>query len=195
MRKFIKGFGSDHRGMTMVELMITTVVFGIVLAVLNTLFFSSNTMYAKTNERVGLQMNGRTGLSIMTTELRQAGCDPTDIGLQGLLTAAADTIRVQADVNGDGAISTAEPSENVTYFFDPATQTLNRNPGSGAAVLVPNVTNAVFSYLDAANNPLGPLPLTANQANRVQTVTVTMTTTSQRVGDITLTTSISLRNN
>ena len=194
MKNVIRRLDTGNRGMTMVELMITTLIFGVVLAVLNSIFFSSNTMYARTNERIGMQMNSRMGLSILTTELRQAGCDPTGMGVTGVVRATADTIRVQGDNNGDGAISTAEPSEDITYFFDNVTQTLNRDPGTGAAVIVPNVTNATFTYLDGSNNVLGPLPLDANLANRVRTVTVTLTTTSQDAGDITLTTSIALRN-
>ena len=194
MKNLIRRLSAGNRGMTMVELMITTLVFGIVLAVLNSVFFSSNTMYAKTNERIGMQMNSRMGLSIMTTEVRQAGCDPTGMGVNAIVRATADSIRVQGDSNGDGAISTAEPSEDVTYFFDNASQTLNRDPGTGAAVIVPNVTNATFTYLDGSNNVLGPLPLDANLANRVRTVAITLTTTSQNAGDITLTTSIAIRN-
>lgn len=194
MKNLISKLSAGNRGMTMVELMITTLVFGIILAVLNSVFFSSNTMYAKTNERIGLQMNSRMGLSILTTELRQAGCDPTGMGVTAVVRATADTIRVQSDSNGDGAISTAEPSEDVTYFFDNATQSLNRDPGTGAAVIVPNVSNATFTYLDGSNNVLGPTPLDANQANRVRTIAVTLTTTSANAGNITLTTSIALRN-
>jgi prepilin-type N-terminal cleavage/methylation domain-containing protein len=183
-----------RRGMTMVELMVTTVVFGMVLAVLNSIFFSSNRMYAKTNQRVNIQMNSRMGMSIMTKEIRHAGCDPTGMGVDGIVRATADTIRVRGDLDGDGAISTVEPSEDVIYFYDSVNLTLSRDPGTGAEVIVPNVTNASFTYLDGTNNPLGPLPLDANLANRVRTVAVTITSTSADAGDMTLTTSIALRN-
>lgn len=178
----------------MVELLITTVVFGVVLAVLNSVFFSSNRMYAKTNERVGLQMNGRMGMSIMMTEIRQAGCDPTGMGVVGIVRATADSIHVRSDIDGDGAIATVEPSEDVTYFFDAGANTLNRDPGTGAEVIVPNVTNAAFTFLDGSNNVLGPLPLDATQADRVRTVTVTVTSTTADAGNMTLSTAITLRN-
>lgn len=199
MNRYIHKLFTAKSGMTMVELLVTTVVFGVVLAVLNTLFFSSNRMYAKTNERAGIQMNNRMGMSIMTTEIRQAGCDPAQppigpIGVTAIVLATADSIRINADLNADGAISTVEPSEDVTYFFDGAANTLNRDPGTGAEVVVPGVTNASFTYLDGANNVLGPLPLTANLANRVRTVLVTVTTTSDDAGAITLSTAIALRN-
>jgi type IV pilus assembly protein PilW len=178
----------------MVEIMVTTVVFGIVVVVLNTLFFSSNKVYTRTNQRVGLQASSRTAMSIMTTEIRQAGCDPMSVGLSGVMRATADSLRVRADTNGDGAISVVEPSEDIVYFYDADAQTLNRDPGTGAAVIVANVTSAGFSYLDGANNTLGPLPLDSNQAERVRTIVISLTQVSADAGDVSFATSIALRN-
>ena len=194
MNMKIRKLFSDRNGMTLVELMITTVVFAVILVAVSSVFFGSNRMYTKTNQRVSMQMNSRLGISMMTTEIRHAGCDPAGVGIVGVVRATVDSIRVSGDVDGDGAISTAEPSEDVTYFFDAAAGTVNRDPGTGPQVIIPNVTNATFTYLDAANVALGPLPLDATLANQVRTVAFTVTCSSPDAGDITLTTSIALRN-
>jgi len=190
----LRKLAADKSGMTMIELIITTVVFAVVLIALNSVFFGSNRMYSKTNQRVGIQMNSRLGMSIMTTEIRHAGCDPTGMGVAAVAMASADSIRISADLDGDGAISTAEPSEDVTYFFDSVAGTLNRDPGTGAQIIVPNVSAATFTYLDGNNNALGPMPLDATLVDQVRTVMVSLTSTSADAGDITLTTSIALRN-
>jgi prepilin-type N-terminal cleavage/methylation domain-containing protein len=182
------------QGFTLVELLVTTAALAVVLAVVNTVFFSSNRMYAKTNRRADMQMDSRLGMSIMVRELRHAGCDPAEAGVVGVLQAAADSIHIQADFNGDGAIQTAEPSEDITYSYDAATQSIFRDPGTGPQLLVPNVTAMAFSYLDGAGAALSPLPLTANLAARVRSIGIAMTTQDQDVGQIALTTTIALRN-
>lgn len=184
----------DVKGLTMVELMITTVILAVVLAVVNGIFFSSNEMYAKTNRRAGIQSNTRLGMSIMTKEIRHTGLDPLDAGINGLMAAKADTIRCIADMNADGAIQTAEPSEDVTYFYDAVAQAVMRDPGAGPQVIVPNVTAMNFAYLDGANNPLLPLPLTPAQTSQVRSVAISMTSQARDVGDVTITTTIALRN-
>jgi prepilin-type N-terminal cleavage/methylation domain-containing protein len=181
-------------GFTMVELMVTTVALAIILAVVNSVFFTSNDMYSRTNQRADLQMDNRLGMGIMAREIRHAGCDPQEIGITGVVRAAADTIRVRADMDGDGAIQTAEPSEDITYFYNPAQQTIFRDPGTGPQPIVDNVSAMTLTYLDANNNVLGPLPLSAAQANRVRLVSIAMTTTSQDAGDLTLNTTVLLRN-
>lgn len=178
----------------MVELMVTTVALGIILAVVNSVFFTSNDMYARTNQRAEIQMDNRLGMGIMAREIRVAGCDPDQVGVQGIVRAAADTIRVRADRDADGFIQTTEPSEDVTYFYDAGQQMIFRNPGTGPQPIVDNVSALTITYLDASNNVLGPLPLTALQANKVRLVSLAMTTTSQDAGEITLNTTIMLRN-
>jgi hypothetical protein len=51
-----------------------------------------------------------------------------------------------------------------------------------------------FSYFDAANNALGPLPLDATAAARVRSVGLTVTSEDRDSGAVTLTTRITLRN-
>lgn len=184
----------NRSGLTLVEVAITGMILGIVLAVVMGVFFSSNRLHQKTNQRVGMQMSTRLGLDIMTKELRHAGCDPSEVGVTGVVKAAADTIRIRADLDGDGAIQTAEPSEDVTYYYDPGTQILYRDPGTGPQVIVPNVTNVTISYLDGASNVLGPLPLDATNMARVRSVAITITADSQDAGQVTWGTTVALRN-
>jgi len=178
----------------MAELLVTTIVLAIVLTAINAIFFSSNDMYARSNNRANAQMNSRLGVSVMSQEIRHAGCDPTGMGVTPILRAAQDTLRLNADLDGDGAIETVEPSEDVTYFYDAVQQAIFRDPGTGPQLIVPNVSALTLIYLDRANQPLGPLPLTPALANRVNSVLLQMVTEAEGAGDVTLTTEITLRN-
>lgn len=182
--------------MTLVEVMLSATILAVVMVVVTGIFISTSRLYSKTNRRAGVQMNSRLGLSIMTTEIRQAGADPAfpPIGVVAIVEARQDSIRVRADLNGDGAIQTTEPSEDVMYFYDSTLQTIFRDPGTGPEAIVPNVSAMDFAYFDASNNPLGPLPLDATGAARVRSVGLTVTSEDRDSGAMTLTTRITLRN-
>jgi hypothetical protein len=180
----------------MVELMVTITILAVVFALLMTTFLSSSRVYDRTTRRAEIQMSSRDGMSLMMTEIRQAGADPANppIGLVGLATAGAQSIRVRADLNGDGALQTTEPSEDVTYTYNSAQKAILRNPGSGDRVVVPNVTAMTLSYRDQSGAVLGPLPLSAAKAALVRTVELTLTSDKRDSEPITLTSRIALRN-
>ena len=112
------------------------------------------------------------------------------------LADVSDTVKILAEtrLNGDGVIQTAEPSEDVTYSYDSTANTVSRDPGSGAVVLIPNVTSMGLVYFDDANQPLGPLPLSTANAARVRAIGLSMTAERRDSRPITLSTRIALRN-
>lgn len=186
----------DSAGMTLLEVLVTTTILGIVLLVVTGIFLSSTRLQSKTARRSEIQMSSQQGLALMSTEIRQAGADPAEppIGLAAIVSARVDLVRVRADLNGDGVLQTAEPSEDVTYSFDSATRSILRNPGSGAEVLVPNVDSLAFTYLDEANLPLTPLPLSTADAARVRAIEITLTAEDRDSRPVTHTTRVALRN-
>ncbi len=184
----------NSKGLTLVEFMVSVLILGLVLAVLFSVFTTTNRMYWRTSERSYLQMNSRAAIEVMAQEIRSAGCDPSGVGLGGILMADSDSIRIQADLNGDGAIQTNEPSEDVLYFFDSANQTLVRDPGTGPQIIVDNVTNVTFSYFDWANNSISMFPLPADSIAQVRSIGVVITTEMQRGGQVNYATRVGLRN-
>ena len=122
------------------------------------------------------------------------GCDPTEAGIAGIRRATADSCRFQSDLNGDGAIQTDEPSEDIVYFFDPGQETVFRDPGTGPQIFITNVTQFAFQYFDDNNQVLGPLPLNNNLIPEVRSIGITITAETPRGGQIGTTTRIGLRN-
>ena len=190
LRKMI----DEKTGFTLIEVMLTTLILGVVLAVITGVFFSSNDLYGRTTRRANMQMNARLGLGVMTREIRQAGCDPVGLGVPSVVYAAADTLRIQSDLDGDGTLQTIEPSEDVTYFYDSQAQILYRDPGSGPQVLVLNVRNMSIVYRDLNDNVLTPLPLSPEQTARIRSVTISLTAHGQKSEEFNLTTRVALRN-
>ncbi len=184
---------ANDRGVTLVELVVTVIVLGIVLLVVNQVFFSTTRIYGSTSVRAGQQMNSRAGLSVMITEIRPAGSDPAELGIQPVLSAASDTVHVQADLSGDGAIQTAEPSEDIMYYYDAGAQAVMRDPGTGPEVMIPNATACVFTFFDVDNQPLA-TPLAANELGLVRSIGIDITTQTDRGGEMTVSTRVALRN-
>jgi len=184
----------SNRGLTLVEVMMTLLIFAVVLAVVNNVFFTTQGLYTRTQQRAGLQMTTRAGLAVMMTELRAMGCDPTEAGIAGLRSATVDSCRFQSDINGDGAIQTVEPSEDIVYYFDPNQETVFRDPGTGPQVFINNVTQFAFQYFDVNNQPLGPLPLNSQLIAQVRSIGIAITAEAPRGGEINTTTRVGLRN-
>ncbi len=184
---------SGHQGLTLVEMMMAMLIFGIVMGVITNVFFSTNTLYGRTSERANSQMTMRAALMLMTEELRRAGADPDNVGIPALLSAQPDTIRVQMEINDTPGIQTTEPSEDVTYYWDSINEQLMRDPGTGPQPMLLNVTNFQIQYFDA-NNQVLPSPLPANLVGAVRSIGITITTRTNRGGTRTATTRIGLRN-
>jgi hypothetical protein len=140
-------------------------------------------------------MNARSGLGVMVTEIRAAGCDPTEAGIAGVVRATQDTLHFQSDISGDGAIQTTEPSEDVLYFYDVDAQAVFRDPGTGAQLMVPNVTAFLFTYFDENNNAIGGGgPLSSAQAAMIRSIAVSITTKTNQGGEMDASTRIGMRN-
>ena len=185
-----------ERGMTLVELMIAVGILGIVILTTTTILLSTSRVQSKTVRRATVQFGARQAVSMMETELRQAGADPSTppVGIVGVVAGSAHSIHVRADLNGDGVIQTVEPSEDVTYTFNDTTRAVTRNPGSGPSLILANVNAMELSYFDAANQPLTALPLSATDAARVHSIALTLTSEDRDSEPLTLTTRITLRN-
>lgn len=195
MNTFRDRLASD-RGMTLIELMVTTLVLGAVLMVVTGILLSTGRLESRTVRRAGVQASSRQALMLMATEIRQAGADPSSppIGVVGVVSADSHRVRVRADLNGDGAIQTAEPSEDVTYAYDAASGVLTRDPGTGPSAVLTDVTFLQMSYFDAAGQPITPLPLSTANAARVAAVGLVVTAEGRDTHPVSVTTRITLRN-
>jgi type II secretory pathway component PulJ len=180
--------------MTLLELLVTIAIFAIVILVVTTIMFSSTRLGARTSDRADAQGSVRQTLSLMTTEIRQAGADPSipPVGIQAIVAGDSVSLRIRADLNGNGVIQTAEPSEDVTYAYSGGV--LTRDPGTGPARVAANLTAMEFSYYDPNNVRLAMLPLSIADAASVRSVGIRLTVEEGDSQPITLESRITLRN-
>ncbi len=153
----------QRQGLTLVEMMISLAVFGVVMGVVFGFMSGTRDNYDDTRAKVRAQQAVRAAVSMMTSEIRSAGCDPTDAGFDRFVVASDRILRCRADLNGDGDTMDNSPDEDVTYTYSLGTAELlrNCNDGSGDLAILHRMRGVRFQYRDAAGHILSPLPLSA----------------------------------
>jgi len=139
------------KAFTLVELMVSMGIGMVILAAVTTTFMSQTRIYNAQEQINEMQQNARGALDILSRELKMAGYKPNGGGFNGV-TYSTTQLRVQADLNSDGAISTSSTAnEQITYAFDNANQQITRAVGSGSAqILAEHISAFTFNYLDSA---------------------------------------------
>ncbi|MBU8869723.1 MAG: prepilin-type N-terminal cleavage/methylation domain-containing protein [Gemmatimonadales bacterium] len=162
----------DRRGITLVELMITISIFGVILGVVFAFMAQTSRSYSDSRERVQYQQSLRATLSLMTREIRSAGCDPDDVGFDKFLVADVSQLRCQMDLNGDKDTSDFTPDENITYTYNAALGEISRDDGTGAQVILRGLNSATFTYFDDQSAVLGSIPLNATDRAEIAFVEI-----------------------
>lgn len=185
----------DERGLTLMELMIALTLTAIASAVVYTIFVSTQGNFASTRGVTERQQDARVVIGLISQDVRSAGSDVLGIGIERMAIAAADTVRIQSDLDGNGVIDAlTEPAEDVTWFFDAGSGNVVRRTAAGDAAILRNVTDFRLRYLDAAGAPLAALPLVPEDRARVRAVTLDLSLRIDRNTERTWVNTVALRN-
>jgi len=151
-------------GFSLVELLMALATSMIVLAAIYSVFTITNKNCTTQNVAANVQQSLRSAIGLMARDIRLAGLDPIDTDSFGIEYAAQTKIRFTQDSidAGSGAFNGIVDESNfeqVTYELQGSQimQTLYETvytSSPNSAVLISNITNLNFAYLDAANNDL-----------------------------------------
>ena len=165
----------DRRGFTIVEMLIGIALAGVAATVVFSIFVSTQGMYYDTREIMDAQSDSRITLGMMAQEIRSAGSDANGAAVERLMVCAADTIRMQSDLDSDGIIEGAvEPAEDVTWYYDAGAEELIRNTLNGPITVMGDVAFFGVNYLDGTGTEIEPLPLSSADRNRVRAIEIFM---------------------
>jgi type IV pilus assembly protein PilW len=144
----------SNQGFTLVELMVTLVISGVVLAGICSTFYSQHTSYLNQEQIASMQQNLRAAMYIMERDIRMAGHDPNGDSGAGIVTANAASIRIAQDLTNNAGTGipdgdVGDPGENITYSLADA-------DGDGDMDLVRTdhsaaVTQMIAEDIDALN--------------------------------------------
>jgi len=165
MRQTRLGRLTGVRGFTLVELLITTALVGMVMAGLYVMLASSQEAYLVGTNQVEAVQNLRLGVDRMVQDLRVAGYCPTcsnacTAPFAAITAQSATGFTIQyncgtgAGINTTGSVNYlgtgTQRGENVVYAVT-GTNLTRREIGLDAApvVLASGVVSATFTYLDA----------------------------------------------
>lgn len=185
---------TGRAGMTIVELMVALVIFGIIIGVVFGFLTESRQSYTSTRQKAQYQQGLRAVMSLVTREVRSAGCDPNSINFESFPVADAATLRCRMDLNGDTDTADTNPDEDVTYAFNAATGDLTRTAGGVGAVILRGLTNVQFNYYDRDGNLLNALPLSATDRAAIRSLDLVMVGETGQQEPVTYTTRIAVRN-
>ncbi len=184
----------NRQGLTLVELMISLSIFGIIMGVVFSFLVEARDSYSSTRERVHYQQSMRAVMSLLTREVRSTGCDPTSAGFEAFTIASSAALQCSMDLNGDGDVTDTGPDESVTYWYNGGTGELLRFDGAMAMPILRGLNGLTFTYFDANGAVLGAVPLNALDRAMVRYVEIMMDGETDRGEPVNYTTRIALRN-
>lgn len=167
---------ADRSGVTMVEVIIAIALGSIAAMVLFAVFIGGQGVFIQTRAESGAYGDARVVLSLLANEIRSAGSDAGELGLQnnGVVLARGDSLHLMSDLDGDRAISLSEPPEDVLYVYDSVGGTLSRDTGSGPVVILERVNTISLQFLDDQGQVLAAQGNGRVDAGQVRAVEVTI---------------------
>ncbi|MDG4475728.1 PilW family protein [Thiovibrio frasassiensis] len=95
----------SREGFTIVELMISLLIGGVIMAGVVSAFLAQHKSYLVQDDNVFMQENLRSAVEIMTRDLRMIGYDPDGLGA-GITAAAANSLTFTREDDAAGALET-----------------------------------------------------------------------------------------
>lgn len=176
-------------GFTMMEMLMALAIVSIAFGTIYKSFEQLNRSTATENVKAGTQQAVRIAVDFMVQDIRLAGLNPLGSPGIGIQDASSQKIQFTMDANFDG--DDADTFEALTYEYKPVDGTLIQNNHLGDMVLIDNITNLNFTYLDSDDQ-------TTSDLDEIRSVTIslTMQRPAGRDGDIsrTYTTRVRCRN-
>jgi prepilin-type N-terminal cleavage/methylation domain-containing protein len=164
----------NQKGFTLLEAIIASSIFLIVLFAIYVTFELSRKTYTWGSNKVEVQQTARVAMGNMANEIRTAGYDPSNVitllPTQAIEVATPNTLTFVADVDGDNI------TDRVTYRLQGTQVMRDSSSWIGAVFPVPvseqladGITALTFAYFDGNDAP-GPAP-----AN-IRRITIGLTT-------------------
>lgn len=151
----------SQRGLSILELLLSMTLIIAIVGMVGTLFGRSIATRQRESSRTDALTAAQAALNVISREVANSGYGLVDNGI-----VSADSTLKQLHIRSNVVntnVDLTDPGEDITYYFDPATQSILRHDANGGGVGVPQTSIIVnrisdlnfqyFSYV--ADNPIG----------------------------------------
>ncbi|MBT6338863.1 MAG: prepilin-type N-terminal cleavage/methylation domain-containing protein [Desulfobacula sp.] len=181
----------NNRGVTLIEIMITIAISGMVLGSVFMVYTNQQKTYLSSDHIAEIQQNLRAAILIMSSEIREAGCDPTGKANAGIISATSAQLHFTRDIAGhvlkpdtmaDGELD--DSNEDIIFGFsssndanldgiaDSGAANLGRNTGGGFQAIAEHIQAIGFAYIlesgTIVSNP------SSSQLNQIRAVQISL---------------------
>ncbi len=196
MRKNI----TTNKGFSIIELLIAMSITLVLMGLATTLFAGALSTRKRESRKTDALTSARAALSAISREMSNSGYGMTTNGIV-TVDSSAQKVHFRANLSNQD-YTTNSVGEDVTYFFDSATQSIVRydpHATPKTSVIVNRISNVTFSYFDYTGSNSTPTESTTptNNTGRVRiTVTVKLEEVQGQPKNqtITFTSDVTLRN-
>lgn len=165
----MKNSASTNAGFSLIELLIGMTVTLLLLGVISSIVFRSTSVRARESRKADALVSAQAALNVLTREIANSGFGiaidtTTNTPSNGIVIADSNANRIRIRSNFDNVggysppsnstvINTNGPGEDITYFFDAATQSIvrydpNAEGGPETSVVVNRISNVTFQYFN-----------------------------------------------
>jgi len=183
---------------------LTIIIMLIIMGVVTTLFSRSLSTKSRESSRTDALTAAQAALNVMSREIANSGYGVVTNGLMNDSNGTA-LHYVSNHVNTNDNL--LQPGENVTYYWEPGTQSILRHDANGApgggpmtSIIINRISNVQFRYFDyVGSNPI-PSAASATPTANTGRVRITLTVNMEDlVGQVqndrvVLTSDVTLRN-
>ena len=208
----------NNAGFSLLELIIAMTVMLVLLGLVSNLLAKSFNVRTRESQRTDALTSAQAALNVLSREIANSGFgvysgSNARLASNGIIAADsnAQRIHIRSNINnvgpttvpaGSTVLSTNEPGEDITYFYDSATDSIVRydpNDSPQTSVVVNKISDVTFQYFDyvGASSSGVVVATPTNDTGRIRiTVTVRLENVQGQVNpqDVTFTSDVTLRN-
>lgn len=194
----------NEAGFSVTEMVVTMLIMLVIMGLVSTLFSRSLNTRSRESSRTDALTAAQAALNVMSREIANSGYALTTNGLMN--DSNQNQLHYISNFRNTNDVIT-DPGENVTYFFEPATQSILRHDANGfgtgnpnTSIIINRISSVQFQYFDYTGSspvPTGPNNVPTANTGRVRIrLTVNMEQVVNQVNPdaVVLTSDVTIRN-
>ncbi|MGI8639610.1 MAG: PulJ/GspJ family protein [Pyrinomonadaceae bacterium] len=150
-------------GFSIIELLIAMTIMLVVMGLTSTLFSKSISTRQRESSRTDALTAAQAALNVISREIANSGYGLTDNGIV-FLDSSPQKLHILSNIKNTNGVTT-DPGENLTYFFEPTTESILRYDANGngignpqTSIIINRISNVKFQYFDYAGSVSTPPP-------------------------------------